>query len=201
MGEPIEREGTLFSPGDMLFFNGVLPDTEPDRIFMAVDPAFGGGDFVSAPICFQYGNVGYIPDVIFDASDKKITRPRVIEKILKYKIQAARFEANNGGEDYKEWIENELKKLGYRLNITSKKAPTNKRKEQRIFDKAPEIRELYYLEAGKRSKEYNMFMHNLFAFKITGKNKNDDAPDSLAMLIEMREETVGFKPEIFQRRF
>lgn len=28
-------------------------------------------------------------------------------------------------------------------------------------------------------------MQNLFSFKITGKNKNDDAPDSLAMAVEM----------------
>jgi hypothetical protein len=29
-------------------------------------------------------------------------------------------------------------------------------------------------------------MNNLYAFKIVGKNKNDDAPDSMAMLSEVR---------------
>ena len=201
MGEPIERDGALFSPDDMLFYNGILPAGEPDRIFMACDPAFGGGDFVAAPIAFQYGNDVYIHDVVFDASDKKITRPKIVEKILFYKVQAARFEGNNGGEDYKEWIEGELRRRGYRLNITSKKAPTNKRKEQRIYDKAPEIREFFFLEQGKRSKEYSQFMTNLYSFKITGKNKNDDAPDSMAQLVEMRDDTFGSKPQIFARLF
>ena len=30
-------------------------------------------------------------------------------------------------------------------------------------------------------------MNNIYAFKIIGKNKNDDAPDSMAMLAEVRE--------------
>lgn len=201
MQEPIERDGTLFCPDDMRYYNGVLPSDEPDRIFMAVDPAFGGGDFCSAPVCFQYGNDCFIPDVVFDSGDKKITQPKIVEIILRYKIQAARFEANNGGEDYQEAVEKILRSKNYRLNITSKRAKTSVRKEQRIFDKAPEIREFYFLEANKRTKEYNQFMNNLFAFKITGKNKNDDAPDSLAMLVEMREDSVGQKPEIFKKLF
>ena len=183
--EPIEREGSLFTASTMLFYNGILPAGEPDRIFMAIDPAWGGGDFVSGPICYQYGNAFYVPDVVFDDRDKKITRPRIVEKILKHSVNAAQFEANNGGDEYKEWIENELLKKGYRLNITSKKAPTNKAKEARIFDRAPEIREMYFLEDGKRSKEYQMFMQNIFSYKINGKNKNDDGPDSLAQLCEM----------------
>jgi len=56
MGEPIERDGALFAPNDMRYYNGELPDGDPDRIFMAVDPAFGGGDFVASPICYQYGD-------------------------------------------------------------------------------------------------------------------------------------------------
>lgn len=200
-GEPIERDGTLFSPEDLRYYNGILPDTEPDRIFMACDPAFGGGDFVSAPVAFQYDNDVYIHDVVFNAADKKITRPLVVETILRNKVQAARFEANNGGEDYQEWVEQSLKSKGYRLNITSKRAQTTKRKEARIFDKAPEIREFYFLEQGKRSKEYSQFMQNLFSFKITGKNKHDDAPDSLAMIVEMKNDAFGSIPEIFRRIF
>lgn len=201
MGEPIERDGALFTPDDMRFYNGVLPEGVPDRIFMACDPAFGGGDFVSAPVGVQYGNDVYIPDLVFNSGDKKVTRPMVVATILRNKVQSARFEANNGGEEYEEWVEKELKNRGYRLNITSKKAATTKRKEMRIFEKAPEIREFYFLEPGKRTKEYNQFMVNLFSFKITGKNKNDDAPDSLAMLVEMKDDAFGSVPEIFRRSF
>ena len=201
MCEPIEREGTLFSPEDMLTYNGVLPDREPDRIFMAVDPAFGGGDFVAAPIVYQYDTDYYVHDVLYNNGDKTITRPLLIEKIKQHKVQAAQFEANKSTAEYKEWIEEGLKEDGYRLNITTKPAPQGKSKEIRIFDKAPEIRELRFLEQGKRHKEYGMFMQNLYSFKINGKNKTDDAPDSLSMVIDMIRGVGGGKAQVFTRPF
>ena len=184
----------------MRYFNGELPSGEPDRIFMACDVAWGGGDFLSAPICYQYGTDIYVADVIFNDGDKYTTRPMVIEKILKHKVGTAQFEANNGGSEYCEYVETELKKKGYRLNIRSVPAPTNKKKEARIFEKAPEIREMYVLSADKRDKEYAKFMQNVFAFTITGKARNDDSVDSLAMAVDVLNKS-SYKPQTFKRPF
>lgn len=185
MGEPIERDGALFTPDTMNFYNGVIAD-EPVRNYMTVDVAWGGGDYVSAPVCVETENGDFIPDVVFNNGDKTITRPLIVDCIIKNNVKYVQFEANNGGSEYAEWIERELKQRGYKCTITSKSAPTNKRKEARIFERAPEIREFYYLDNGRRHKEYQLFMNNLYAFKIVGKNKNDDAPDSMAMLSEVR---------------
>lgn len=197
---PIERQGTLFEPAFMRYYNGVLPEGEPDRIFMACDIAWGGGDFLSAPICYQYGDDVYVHDVVYNNGDKYVTRPIVIDKILKHKVNAAQFEANNGGSEYCEHVTNELKGKGYRLNIRAVPAPTNKKKEQRIFDKAPEIREMYFLDTEHRDKEYTKFMQNVFSFTVSGKNKSDDAPDSLAMAIDVLNKSF-YKPQTFKRPF
>ena len=187
--EPIERQGALFTSGNMKFYNGVLPEGEPDRIFMAVDEAFGGGDYVSAPVCYQYGEEYYVHDVVFDDGDKFVTRPLVANMIIKHQVQAARFEETKTTNDYHEWIEDKLKEYGYRLNITWKAAPSNVSKRNRIFDKAPEIREMHFLETNKRSKPYQKFMQNLFSFKMEGKVKHDDGPDSMAQLCNMKTTT------------
>lgn len=202
MGEPIERDGALFTPDDFRYYNGELPtDVEPDRIFMAVDPAFGGGDFVAAPVCFQYGEDIYVHDVVYDNGDKKVTQPLLAKAAIEYGVQAMQVEANKSTESYKEGIEQELKKSSYRLNITTKAAPTDKAKFQRIFDKAPDIREMMiFRESGKRSKEYSLFMQNVFSYKMFGKNKNDDAPDSLTMAVSMVRNPMG-KCEVFRRKF
>lgn len=202
MGEPIERDGALFSPDGFRYYNGELPTgVEPDRIFMAVDPAFGGGDFVAAPVCYQYGDDIYVHDVVYDNGDKKKTQPLLAKTVIKHKVQAMCVEANKSTESYKEGIEEELKKEKYRINLTSKPAPTNKAKDQRIFDKAPDIREfMIFRESGKRSKEYSLFMQNVFSFKMFGKNKHDDAPDSLSMAIDMVL-SRSRKCEIFKRVF
>lgn len=201
MGEPIEREGALFTSGDFRYYNGELPMEEPDRIFMAVDPAFGGGDFVASPVCFQYGDDIYVHDVVYSSEDKRTTQPLLANMAMRYNVAAMQIEANKSTESYKEGVEEELKKHDYKMNLTTKPAPTDKAKYQRIFDKAPDIREnMIFRESGKRSKEYSLFMQNVLSYKMFAKNQHDDAPDSLSMAIAM---VRGYnnKAEVFKRVF
>lgn len=199
--DPIERQGALFTSGNMKFFEpkDLPPDREPDRVFMSVDEAFGGGDYVSGPVCLQYDQAFYVIDVVFDKGDKFITRPLIVDIILKYQVQAARFEETKETADYREWIENELKeKHDYRFNSTGKATPGTLGKRIRIFDKAPEIRDMYFLKSEFRSKPYQKFMQNMFSFKMEGKVKHDDAPDSMAQLCMMKV-GCGNKVQIYSR--
>ena len=192
MGEPIEREGTLFTPDGFRYYNGELPEAVPDRIFMAVDPAWGGGDFVASPVCYQYGDDIYVDDVVYDNGDKKVTQPLIVNKVIKHSVQAMELEGTKTTESYKEGIEEKLKEKQCRLNITIRAAQGKDGKHQRIFDKAPDIRDhMIFRESGKRSKEYELFMQNVFAFKMFAKNKNDDAPDSLCMAMNMAFSPTG----------
>lgn len=199
MGEPIERDGALFTPDEFRYYNGVLPEGDPDRVFMAVDPAFGGGDFVASPVCFQYGEDIYVHDVVYDSGDKRITQPLLANAVITYDVQAMQIEANKSTEAYKDGVESELKKHKRKINLTTKAAPSDKAKFQRIFDKAPDIREsMIFRESGKRNKAYSLFMQNVFSYKMFAKNKNDDAPDSLAMAISMVR-TASNKAQVFKR--
>lgn len=186
MGEPIEREGALFTPDGFEYYNGVLPSEEPDRVFMPVDPAYGGGDYVASPVLVQYGDKIYVHDVVFDNHDKKVTQPLLVNAAIKYGATAMRIEATKSTEGYKDGVQELFNKEGYRINLTTKAASSQTSKQDRIYDRAPDIRDMMiFREPGKRSKEYSLFMQNVFSFKIIGKNKNDDAPDSLAMGIDM----------------
>lgn len=192
--EPIDRQGALFASGSMKFYNGVLPKNEdgevvPDRIFMAVDEAFGGGDFVSGPICYQFGDDYYIHDVVFDKGDKYATRPMIAEAIVRNGVQAVLFEETKTTADYHEGVQEELDKYGYSCTISTKAPSTQIAKRVRIFDKSPEIREMYFRDANCRNPAYQRFITNLFEFKMEGKVKNDDAPDSMALLCEMKVNT------------
>lgn len=87
-----------------------------------------------------------------------------------------------------------LEEKGVKINLVSKFAQqmligtggsatkTHQRKEQRIWDNAQAIRNFYFLDSGYQKIEYRKFMNNVYSFTINGKNKNDDAPDSLASL-------------------
>lgn len=191
---PIDREGTLFKIEDMRFYNGILPAEEPLKVVCACDVALGGDDYLSLPIayCYEDGSV-YIDDVVYDNSEKKFTKPQVVDKIIVHHVTSGYFEANQGGEGYKDEVNEELVKKGLKINLQSKYAPTDKRKEQRIWDKAGSIREYYFRDSSCRSSQYQKFMHNLFNFnfKQRGKKVHQDAADSLASLAYFLEGTWG----------
>ena len=202
-GEPIERDGAVFNPDDLRYYNGILPDCDPDRVFMAVDPAWGGGDYVAGPVIYQYGDDLYVADVVYDNSDKRVTQPLIVKKVTDNNVQALFIEATKMTASYPQEVDALLKEKGLRVNIQSTtKHFTGTGKEQRIFDKAPDIRErMIFLEPGKRSKEYELFMQNLFAFSIAKKNQHDDAPDSLAIALSMAIFSVMNRVEIVKRPF
>lgn len=193
--EPIERDGAVFNPEHMNFYNGVLPDEIPLKIVAACDVALGGTDFLSMPVAYVYedGSV-YIHDVVFDSSEKSVTQPKVVDCLIRNNVTNSFFEANNGGEGYKDDIDRLLKERGRKINLVSKFAQqmivnagkggskTAQRKEQRIWDNAQTIRSFYFRDSGHQSLEYRKFMNQLYSFTVNGKNKHDDSPDSLAAL-------------------
>ena len=184
--QPIEREGSLFASGDMRFYNGICPEGNPDRTFMAVDPAFGGGDFTAAPVCYQYGDDVYVVDVVYTNGDKRESMPALMDAVQKWSVHTMQIEANKMTEGFAEELQKLMRDNHIRTTVMTKPAPNNVSKEQRIFEHAPEIRESFlFLESGQRSKAYQMFMDNVFSFTIMKRNKHDDAPDSLAMAASM----------------
>lgn len=198
--EPIEREGLLFPEEELLYYNGVLPDGEPDRKVSVCDIAWGGGDSLSMPICYIYGEDAYVVDVVFNNGDKEVTRPIVVGKLKQHLPHQNRFEANNGGDEYADKVDEMLREEGIKLNITHRKAPSTASKLSRIIQAAPDIKKLYFLDKKHRSKEYSKFMKELTSFMQTGKNKHDDAADSLAMLTVLLEHPGG-SVEIIKRPF
>ena len=198
--QPIDRKGAVFNPEHMNYY-AVLPEEKPLKIIAHGDTALGGGDYVSFPIVYVYedGRM-YCEDVVFDNSEKHVTEPQIVAAIKKHTIKNAHFEANQGGEGYKDDIVikvKEDKEITWRVNITSDWAPSTKRKAQRIWDHAQQIREIYFKDPQHQTEQYRKFMNNLFSFTMNmTKKQHDDAADSLAGLIEFDEYGSGVSTAI-----
>ncbi|MEG2717377.1 MAG: phage terminase large subunit, partial [Eubacterium sp.] len=200
MGQPIERFGLLFNADDLNYYNGGLPDCDPDRIIAACDVAWGGGDNLSMPIGYVYGESCYIHDVVFSKGDKSITRPEVKAKLIRHRPHFTRFEANNGGDEYADIVDKDLRTIGVKLNITSRTTLSSTNKLTRILVAAPDIvKNFYFLDSKHQSREYRSFMRELTSFSQMKKNKHDDAPDSLSMLNDMKSQ--GQSVQVFKRPF
>lgn len=205
MQRPFVREGLLFPEDELNFFNGVLPDGECLKA-AACDVAWGGGDSLSMPFGSVFGDRTdgpiYITDWIFNKGDKYVTKPLVVAKTLQHKPNMARFEANNGGDEYAEDIDRQLKSQGYKTNITWAKASNQIGKMAKIIQYAPDIkRRFYFLKPELQSEEYREAMAELCMFVQLGKNEHDDSPDSLVQLLQLISGEVYAKCEAMKRPF
>lgn len=206
MQQPFVREGILFQPDELLYFNGILPDGDCRRIGV-VDVALGGGDYLSMPIGAEYENGDvYIYDWVFNNGVKEVTMPLVAGRIMGNGIRETRFEANQGGDLYCGWIDELLQKQGYKCSCTHKRASNMMEKKSKIIGYAGDIKRHYYFLRSKkptkeeiesdnkygikryyRTKEYNEAMKNLTTYVTIGNVEHDDAPDSIVQLEIFRE--------------
>jgi hypothetical protein len=197
---PIERAGLLFFEEEFKKFDLSTykrNEEEYQRTVAYCDVAWGGEDHLSMPIVDEYSN-GECPAVhwTFLKGDKEETIPQVVDAIITYGVTYICFEANNGGDMYADAVSRELKKRKYLCYVTSKKAPTNKTKLDRIlaaqgFIKGSDASEYRLIvptrESIKNDKQFNEALNEVFAFnQSTAKNvrakQHDDAPDSAAGL-------------------
>lgn len=204
-GKPYIREGLLFPEDELKTYNGVLPDGDPE-IVAVCDVAWGGGDSLSMPIAYIFGDDVYIHDVVFNHGDKDVTQPVVVGRAMNHKPHKMRFEANNGGSEYAAKIDEELRERGFHTNVVSKKAPPSSKSERgrgkvaRIIQFAPDIKKFYFRADRYRNAEYREFMREVTTFVQTGKNVHDDACDSLAMVADEIYHGVN-KVSVFKRPF
>ena len=185
-GAPYVRQGLVFPPDSLLRYNGVLPGGSPERIIAACDVAWGGEDYLSMPIVYVYGDGSmYCVDVVFSNANKVFTQPEVVGKLLIHRPHQVQFEANNGGTEYAQAIDEMLCAKGCSLNISTRRAPGNAPKLSRIIQYAPDISKIHFLDFDHSTPEYRSFIEWLCSFVSLGKNVHDDAPDSLAQLMDL----------------
>lgn len=185
-GAPYIRQGLVFPPDSLLRYNGVLPGGSPERIIAACDVAWGGEDYLSMPIVYVYGDGAmYCVDVVFSNANKIFTQPEVVGKLLIHRPHQVQFEANNGGTEYAQAIDEMLRAKGCVLNISTRRAPGNASKLSRIIQYAPDISKIHFLDFDHSTPEYRSFIEWLCSFVSLGKNVHDDAPDSLAQLMDL----------------
>ena len=201
--QPVEREGLIF-PSEELTYCYNLPDIKshpPDDIFAFCDVAFGGLDYLSLPIAYQWGDdPPIIADVIFLKGDYKITEPMVAGSLISHNVARAVFEANTGGDFYSRDVDDLIKATGYRIHIVAKRTESNKSKETRIIQHSPAIKEFTFLHPSVASPMYRVFLNGLTTYTMSGKNPNDDAPDSLAGLAAMMRTNLNAQLTVFDRK-
>lgn len=180
--QPIEREGLLYHEDEIRRFIS-LPEEKPDAVLAICDTKTTGIDYMFLPVFYQYGNDFYLVDCICDSTtDFDVQISRIVDILVRHKVQKIEFESNAGGSRLAYDVENELKEQGYTFcSITTK--PTETNKETRIIVNADWIKKQCLFKAKDDyadQSDYGRMIDFLLSYSIAGKNKHDDVPDGMA---------------------
>lgn len=199
MNQPIEREGLLYDIDELRrYFE--LPIGEPDAIIGICDTKDKGSDYAFLPAVYVYGNDYYIEDCVCDNNLPNVVDARLVDILIRNKVQMCRFESNSAGGRIAEKVQSEVKERGGITRITTKFTSANK--ETKIIVNSAWIKEhcLFKDESlYKRQSDYGKMMDMLGSYTVAGKNKHDDIPDGLAMLSEFAQSMSGSRVEVFRR--
>ena len=156
---------------------------EPDAIMAACDSADKGTDYCSMPIAYVYGKEVYIADVVYDNAGTEHTKPECAKMLIKHNVKTVTFESNSAGGYFGRDVMKIIDDNGGRCSARYKYNTTNK--ITRMENAADNIIRYYYFldpTCYERNSQYDKFMKNVTTMTRSGKVKNDDGPDSLALL-------------------
>lgn len=209
---PFVREGLLFPKDELIYSDGIMPDEE-HKVWAVLDPAVGGGDNCSMPICWQ-GQKNTVISWLYDKRTQKHTVPRIVDKIINFYITELYIEKNGVGRLFEDEIKREMSKRGCNhCSIRTYSAPVKISKEDKIrgysdaikskFEFLVERRFVDNPVAGQfvRDSDYEKAMTDMHIYTSIGKNTTDDAPDSMSQMAMTLEKQSNGRVEVVHNPF
>jgi len=198
--EAIEREGILYNQEDLMYYFD-LPEERPDAIIAVCDSKNLGKDNVSLPVAYIYGEFVYLVDVVYNSALPDITKELVANKLVEHKVVRCDVEMNNGGNYFAEGVDEKIKSKNGRTTFRLFFSGNNK--DVKIISYSDLVKKRFIFRDPSTyspKSEYALFMKDVLRWTQTGKNKHDDAPDTLAMLAQLLEDMEGNSVKPLNRR-
>ena len=198
--DPIEREGILYNPTELQRYIGGLPDREPDSILAICDTKDTGTDYNFLGVFYQYGDRYYLEDLVFKNIDPGTLDELNSDMLVKHHVQQAQFESNKEGSRTANEVERLVKAKGGRCHITKKYTTQNK--ETKIIVNSSWVKEHVIFKditEYEPKSDYGVMMSFLCSYTQLGKNKHDDAPDTLAMFAQFVDALLGGEGQVVKR--
>lgn len=210
---PFVREGLTFPLDSLRYFDGNVPVEKKHRVWAACDPAFGGGDSASMPICDDYGGTEkYIIDWVHDKRSVGYTVPEIVDKICEHYITKLKIEKNRGGDLFASQVQKEMEARGVsHCKIELKNAPNTISKVDKIVGYSdyvkknfiflkPELKKSTDDFIYKPSDQYIKALDEMGMFSAEGKNQHEDSPDGLTQLAMMFDSGKRRKTKVTKSR-
>ena len=196
MGKPYWIGGLMFQEDELRYYDE-LPEGEPDAVIAVCDTKDRGADYASMPVGYVYGTEHYIHDVVFDNSLPETVEPRLAQALKRHGVGLAQFESNSAGGRVADSVRDKCRELGHSVEIRKKFSTENK--ETRILVDSAWVKERCLFRADPPNADYRRFMQQLTHYTTEGRNKHDDAPDSMSMYKRLATSLTSARVEAVRR--
>lgn len=185
--EPIDIKGRLYTElsthEDYPIPMDAMGNPLFERIISYTDTADKGADnFVSIVGGVYQGQI-WVLDVLYTKDPMEKTELEQAEIFMKWKVNEATIESNNGGSYFASNVEKRMAEKGYRYTDI-KRFHQSKNKITRILVNSSYVMKNVFFPTNWR-EEHSKFYQDIMSYQREGKNKHDDAPDALTGLAEM----------------
>lgn len=182
---PIDLKGVLYS--NIKTYERVPCNQNGNPLFSVIknytDTADTGSDYLSSITYGVYNGDAYILDVVYTQAPMEETEPAVAKMLFDNGVNIADIESNNGGRGFARNVGRILKNE-YKSNKTSVNAfHQSGNKTARILSNSTWVMEHIFMPKDWRQR-WTEFAHAIITYQREGKNKHDDAPDSLTGVAE-----------------
>jgi predicted phage terminase large subunit-like protein len=158
------------------------------QIRAAVDTADEGNDYLCSIVYMKTTTAYYLLDVYYTQDGTETTEGQTAKQFMRNSVDLAWIESNNGGKAFSRNVERFCREAS-NTRVTIKWFHQTKNKEARIKSQAADVQNMiYYPEDWER--RWPAFAKAVKFYVANGKNKNDDAPDALTMIIETANKNV-----------
>ena len=203
---PYVREGLLYQPNELLYFNGECPE---GKTIAVLDPAVGGGDNLSMLVIRVVGQKNYVIDWLYTNETKGKTIPAICNKVIFHNVSELHYERNGIGRAFEEDVTKELHlRNHFRCKSMPFNAPEGMSKEEKILGYSDWVKSnMYFIEEEAksttyaRSTDYTRALNDMFIYTTVGKNKHDDSVDNLAQAARVFEKQRNGTIDIIMNPF
>lgn len=177
-GDPKAKEGLLYKE----FRTYSIIPNEARITKSVVDTADTGEDYLVSLVYKTTPQAYYLVDVIYTSQGMVVTEELVARQQAKYEVSNCKIESNNGGRGFARNVERLTRGEGNtKTSFTWYHQSNNK--EVRIFTHAADVQNMIFYPENWETL-WPKFAMAVKGYMATGKNKHDDAPDALTMIVE-----------------
>lgn len=182
---PIDLKGCLYS--QILTYDAIPRNDRGVPLFTAIknytDTADTGSDYLSSITYGVYNGDAYILDIVYTQDPMEDTEPAVAKMLFDNGVNIADIESNNGGRGFARNVgrilKNEYKSNKTHINTFHQSG----NKIARILSNSTWVMEHIFMSNNWRQR-WPEFAQAITTYQREGKNKHDDAPDSLTGVAE-----------------